>query len=220
VKHKIPIPTIKRFPSYLRLMKQYNEEGRETISATILAKDLGLNPIQVRKDLSFSGIEGKPKVGFKVTELIESLTNSLGWDNVSDAIIIGAGNLGKALISYEGFENYGFQIVAAFDKDPAKDGLKVGKVEVRPLVKMEEYIIENRINIAILAVPVPQAQVSAELLVKCGIKAIWSFVPTDLRLPSRIALQRTDLATHFAVLAQKLQTKIDNKENLPESEDW
>lgn len=219
MKHKIPIPTIKRFPSYLRLMKKYNEEGRSTISATILAKDLGLNPIQVRKDLSFSGIEGKPKVGFKVVELIESLTNSLGWDNVTDAIILGAGNLGKALISYEGFENYGFQIVAAFDKNPEKQGLKVGKVEVKPLVKMEEYIIENRINIAILAVPVTQAQVTAELLVKCGIKAIWSFVPTDLRLPNRIAVQRTDLATSFAVLAQKLKTKIDNKEILPES-DW
>lgn len=219
MKHKIPIPTIKRFPSYLRLMKKYNEEGRDTISATILAKDLGLNPIQVRKDLSFSGIEGKPKVGFKVGELIESLTNSLGWDNVTDAIILGAGNLGKALISYEGFENFGFQIVAAFDKNPEKEGLKVGKIEVKPLVKMEEYIIENRINIAILAVPVPQAQVTAELLVKCGIKAIWTFVPTDLRLPSRIAVQRTDLATSFAVLAQKLKTKIDNKEILPES-DW
>jgi redox-sensing transcriptional repressor len=200
-------------------MKKYNEEGRDTISATILAKDLGLNPIQVRKDLSFSGIEGKPKVGFKVTELIESLTNSLGWDNVTDAIILGAGNLGKALIAYEGFENYGFQIVAAFDKNPEKDGLKVGKIEVKPLVKMEEYIIENRINIAILAVPVTQAQVTAELLVKCGIKAIWSFVPVDLMLPSRIAVQRTDLATSFAVLAQKLKTKIDNKETLPET-DW
>lgn len=219
MKHKIPIPTIKRFPSYLRLMKKYNEEGRNTISATILAKDLGLNPIQVRKDLSFSGIEGKPKVGFKVVELIESLTNSLGWDNVTDAIILGAGNLGKALIAYEGFENYGFQIVAAFDKNPEKEGLTVGKVKVRSLVKMEEYIIENRINIAILAVPVAQAQVTAELLVKCGIKAIWSFVPLDLRLPSRIAVQRTDLATSFAVLAQKLKTKIDNKETLPES-DW
>lgn len=220
MKHKIPIPTIKRFPSYLRWMKKYKEEGRDTISATTLAQDLRLNPIQVRKDLSFSGIEGKPKVGFKVDELIDALTNTLGWDNVTDAILVGAGNLGKALISYEGFNNYGFRIVAAFDKDPSKKELQVGNLNIKPLEKLEEYIINNRINIAILAVPVSQAQITSELLVKCGIKAIWSFVPIDLKLPERIAVQRTDLATHFAVLAAKLRTKIDNKEVLPKEGDW
>ena len=109
----IPIPTIKRLPSYLRLLKAYREEGMEMISATLLADELGLKPIQVRKDISCTGIEGKPKVGFSVNGLIDAIIEALGWDNATDAILVGVGHLGSALARYEGFENYGLKIAAA-----------------------------------------------------------------------------------------------------------
>jgi redox-sensing transcriptional repressor len=208
MKHRIPIPTIKRFPSYIRLIKQYKENGLTSVSATTLANDLRLNPIQVRKDLAFSGIEGKPKVGFSIDELLVALIEALGWNNSSDAILIGAGNLGSALVGYKGFENYGLRIVAAFDKKEDIVGKTIGKLTVKPLTELEEYVLLNGISIAILTVPANQAQTCAQLLVKCGIQAIWSFAPKDLTLPENIAVQRTDLATQFAVLSAKLRSNI------------
>ena len=173
----IPIPTIKRFPSYLRLLKGYREEGMQTVSATVLAEELGLKPIQVRKDISCTGIEGKPKVGFTVIKLIDAIIHTLGWDNATDAILIGAGHLGSALARYEGFESYGLKIVAAFDIDPSKCGAFLGEVPVFPLDEVSQYIEENHVNIGVLAVPAVQAQEVAELLVSCGILAIWYFAP-------------------------------------------
>jgi redox-sensing transcriptional repressor len=220
MKHKIPIPTIKRFPSYIRLIKQYKENGLKSVSATTLANDLRLNPIQVRKDLAFSGIEGKPKVGFSIDELQFALIESLGWNNSTDAILIGAGNLGSALVGYKGFENYGLKIVAAFDKKEEVIGKAIGELSVKPLTALEEYILLNGISIAILTVPASQAQTCAELLVKCGIQAIWSFVPKDLCLPENIAVQRTDLATQFAVLSAKLRSNIIKDKNNPNLALW
>jgi redox-sensing transcriptional repressor len=182
------------------------------ISATFLATDLQLNPIQVRKDIALTGIEGKPKIGFSVNALIISLTNALGWNNTSDAILIGAGNLGKALLGYEGFSSYGLRIVGAFDKDPQKIGTEASGLVIRPLEELEAYVIDNRINIAIIAVPARQAQTVATLLVKCGVIALWNFAPVHLQLPDGIVVQRTDLASHFAALSEKMRRALDEKE--------
>lgn len=219
-KRGIPIPTIKRFPSYLRLLRQYLEEGKEMVSATTLAEELGLKPIQVRKDISCTGIEGKPKVGFIITYLIEAIVHTLGWDNATDAVLIGAGHLGSALARYEGFESYGLKIVAAFDIDKDKCGTKLGEVPVFPLESLKAYIKENHVNIGVVAVPAIQAQGIAELLVDCGIVAIWNFAPKDLKLPENVVVQRTDLATSFAVLSAKVKRKIANDELSGEVDEW
>lgn len=203
----IPIPTVKRFPSYLRILKQNKAAGITHISATTLAEELGLKPIQVRKDISCTGIEGKPKVGFEIDELIASITHVLGWDNTTDALIVGAGNMGKALAQYSGFENYGLRIVAMFDKAPAKIGQKCGSLTILPIDSINQYIKMHRIAIAVIAVPAASAQSVADLLVKCGIRAIWNFAPKDLKLPDDVVMQRTDLATSFAVLSVKLRKK-------------
>ncbi|MGE4584003.1 MAG: redox-sensing transcriptional repressor Rex [Sphaerochaeta sp.] len=216
----IPIPTIKRFPSYLRLLKGYHEQGLEMVSATMLAEELGLKPIQVRKDISCTGIEGKPKVGFTVTKLIDAIIHTLGWDNATDAILIGAGHLGSALARYEGFETYGLKIVAAFDIDKQKWGSKLGEVPVFPLDSLKQYIEENHVNIAVLAVPAAQAQEVSELVVECGILAIWNFAPKDLKLPERVVVQRTDLATSFAVLSAKVKRKMSKEQLLSEEDEW
>ena len=205
LRSSISIPTIKRFPSYLRILRQYEEAGHDWVSATKLADELGLKPIQVRKDMSCTGVEGRPKVGFEIALLIRAITHCLGWDNSTDALVVGAGHLGSALARYEGFESYGLRIVAMFDRDPGKCGKKMGDVDVLPLEKLQMFIKENRINIAAIAVPANQAQAVADLLIKCGIKAIWNFAPKDLKIPPGVVLQRTDLATSFAVLSAKLR---------------
>ena len=129
----IPIPTIKRFPSYLRILKQAKDSGKKYISATTLAEELDLNPIQVRKDISSTGIEGKPKIGFDIEELTQYITHVLGWDNTSDALIVGAGNLGSAIARYDGFASYGLKIVAVFDKSAEKIGTTIGSFTVKSM---------------------------------------------------------------------------------------
>lgn len=205
----VPIPTVKRFPSYLRILRQCQSEGMEFISATILAEELGLKPIQVRKDISYTGIEGKPKVGFVVDELIDYITHSLGWDNATKALIVGVGNLGKAITMYEGFAAYGLSIVAAFDKDPNKIGTKVGSLTVLSTDELKSFIESSGISIAVITVPASSAQSVADDLVSYGIKGIWNFAPKDLKIPSDVVMQRTDLATSFAVLSVKMRALFE-----------
>ena len=199
----ISIPTIKRFPSYLRLLRQYRAEGQQWISATILAGELGLTPIQVRKDMAGTGVEGKPKVGFEIDALIAAIVQNLGWDTATEAILIGAGHLGVALSRYEGFASYGLSIVAVFDSDPEKFGRPIGKTIVYPMSELKDFVTSRGITIAVITVPSEAAQEVADTLVDAGIKAIWNFAPKDLRLPAEVVLQRTDLATSFAVLSAK-----------------
>ncbi len=214
--NRIPIPTVKRLPSYLRLLKQAKDNGNRYISATELADELSLKPIQVRKDISSTGIEGKPRVGFDIDELIDTINHVLGWDNPTEAVIIGAGHLGSALAAYGGFSVYGLRIAAIFDKDPAKIGQKAGELRVQAIDTINQYIASHGVAIAVLAVPASQAQAAADMLIKCGIKGIWNFAPKDLKVPDGIVLQRTDLATSFAVLSIKLRKKFSEDDYLME----
>lgn len=204
---RISMPSVRRFPSYLRILMQNREAGHKTISATQLAEELGLTPIQVRKDLASTGIEGRPKVGFSIEELISSITHALGWDNLTEALIVGAGNLGSALAAYDGFSAYGLRIVAIFDKDPSKIGKRIGDLTVLPVDGINQYIKNNRVTIAVIAVPANQAQATADMLVKCGIRGIWNFAPKNLKVPEDVVMQRTDLAASFAVLSVLLRRK-------------
>ena len=204
---RISMPSVRRFPSYLRILMQNREAGHKTISATQLAEELGLTPIQVRKDLASTGIEGRPKVGFSIDELISSITHALGWDNLTEALIVGAGNLGSALAAYNGFSAYGLRIVAIFDKDPSKIGKRIGDLTVLPVDGINQYIKNNRVTIAVIAVPANQAQATADMLVKCGIRGIWNFAPKNLKVPEDVVMQRTDLAASFAVLSVLLRRK-------------
>lgn len=209
----LPIPTVKRFPSYLRILHQFHERGEKYISATILADELGLKPIQVRKDISYTGIEGKPKVGFEIKALVKILNHVLGWDNTNEAIIIGSGNLGSALAGYNGFRAYGLSMVGLFDNDIAKVGRKVGALTIQSVEELPNFIREHRIVIAVIAVPANVAQKVADDIISLGIKAIWNFAPIDLKVPSSVALQRTDLATALAVLSVKMQNKLEIAED-------
>ena len=216
---RIPLPSIRRFPSYLRILMQSREMGIKNISATQLASELGLTSIQVRKDLASSGIEGKPKIGFSVEELIVAITHSLGWDNSTEALIVRAGNLGSAIAAYNGFSAYGLKIVAVFDKDPRKIGTRIGGLEVLPVDTINQYIKSNRVTIAVIAVPANQAQATADMLVKCGIRGIWNFAPKNLKVPEDVVMQRTDLAASFAVLSVMLRRKYREETECNEEND-
>lgn len=215
---RIPLPSIRRFPSYLRILMQKKDAGERDISATLLAHELGLTAIQVRKDLASTGVEGRPKVGFSIEELVVAITHSLGWDNAAEALIIGAGNLGSALAAYNGFSAYGLSIAAIFDKDPGKIGKRIGHLTVLPVDTVNQYIKSHRVTIAVLAVPANQAQAAADMLVKCGIRGIWNFAPVNLRVPEDVVMQRTDLAASFAVLSVMLQRKYREETEGEESD--
>ncbi len=200
----IPSPAVRRLCLYLRELEGFLQQDRQTVSSKQLGLALGLTDAQVRKDLAYFGQFGYPGVGYRVDELIARIRSILGTDRTWHALLVGAGNLGRALLSYRGFFKKGFQIVAAFDHDPQKIGARVGNppgLVVSPVEQVGEVIARHDIQIAILCVPVEAAQVLADRLVACGIKGILNFAPASLNLPEDVALISVDLALHFEQLA-------------------
>lgn len=198
-------PTIKRLPSYLHVVEAAFNDGREYISGTVIAEELELEPIQVRKDLAATGIIGKPRIGFPVKELIDAINSFLDWNNVHKAILVGAGHLGSALLGYNEFPRHGLRLVAAFDPDPAKVGTTISNVPIYGLDEMTTQVRERGIEMAILTVPSPHAQAVADLLVSCGIRAIWNFTNVKIKVPEQIVVQKEDLSSGYAVLSVKMK---------------
>lgn len=205
--------TVARLPVYLRYLKDKRADGVENVSSTSIAEALRLNPVQVRKDLALvSPTPGTPKLGFAVDELIGSIESFFGCDNVNDAILVGAGGLGSTLLSYEGFKNYGLNIVAAFDVDERLVGKALGGVPVLSLDKLPGALERLKIRLGILTVPKSAAQSCADLMVKSGIRAIWNFAPTHLTVPERVAVKNEDLAASLAVLSRTLSDLLKEEE--------
>ncbi len=204
----IPEPSLRRLPIYYQYLKeQASLKKSEYISCTQIANDLHLIPIQVRKDIEAVGISGKPKIGYNISSMIEDIESFLGWNNVSDAFLVGAGHLGQALLGYQGFKDYGLNIVAAFDMDEKKIGNKIVNIKVVSIKKMSEMIKRMNIKIGIITVPALFAQEIADIMVNSGIKAIWNFAPAKIKVPSDIAVQHENLASSLAVLSNKLRTR-------------
>jgi redox-sensing transcriptional repressor len=197
-------PTVRRLPLYLRILKQAEDAGKENISSTYIAKELKLESIQVRKDLASMGITGQPGIGFTVKSLIRAIEHFLGWDNPTDAFVVGAGNLGAALAGYEGFGEYNLNIIAAFDIDPAKVGSEISGKKVFHIAKLAEHIQRMHIKIAILTLPSAAAQQITNIMVEAGIKAIWNFTSLKLNVPEDVFVERIDLAASLAVLSNKI----------------
>lgn len=197
------LPSVRRLPIYLNYLQQLEASGRDVVSSNHLAEKLGYDAIQVRKDLSITGVVGKPKVGYFVPSLIKAIEDFLGWDNNTDAFIVGAGNLGSALLGYDGFKRYGLNIVAAFDADEGKVGRIVHGKEILPIEKLENLAQRMRVHMGIIAVPAEAAQTVADLMVSAGVTAIWNFTPVRLNVPSSVVVQNEDLASGLAVLSVK-----------------
>ncbi len=199
-----PEPTLRRLPVYLYYLEKVREEGIINISAPTIGKDLKCDPTQVVKDLAVTGIKGKPRVGYNTFELIHTLEDYLGFNRTNEAFLVGAGNLGSALMSYQAYQSLGIKLVAAFDTDKKKIGLHVGSTYVLEYQKL--FSLASRLNVKIGVVTTPNdvAQQVAEDLVKCGIKAIWNFTSVILDLPENIIIQNTSLSTNVAVLLRRL----------------
>ncbi|MEG1985887.1 MAG: redox-sensing transcriptional repressor Rex [Clostridia bacterium] len=197
--------TLQRLPSYFRFLKELHSQGIESVSSTVIADKFKMNSVSVRKDLAcVSADGGKPKTGFNVGELILKISSFLGYDNVDDAILVGVGKLGSALLGYKGFGNYGLNIVASFDVD---DNIINGNdkgFKVFNISKLPNLVNRLKIKIGIITVPAESAQDVCDLMINSGIKAIWNFSPTQLVVPNNIAIKNEDIAASLAILSQKL----------------
>jgi redox-sensing transcriptional repressor len=191
-------------PSYLRILKDLVATDQKTVSATLLAKALGFEPIVVRKDFDPLPVTGKSGVGYDVHELIKAIEDHLGWNNITDAFLVGTGNLGSALLGYRGFEQYGVKIVLAFDVDPAKTHQTINDVHVLPIDEFSAMAERMKVQIGILAVPAEFAQAIADKMIQAGICGIWNFAPVKLTVPENVVVQNEDLAEGLAVLSVKL----------------
>ena len=201
---------LKRLPGYLSYLKSIPEGSSPYISATGLANALGMGEVQVRKDLAMVSDGGRPKIGYLRESLIEDISQFLGYDNTTDAILVGAGKLGQALLGYSGFDAYGLNILAAFDAQPTADATEDGK-PIYPMSHMETFCRANKVLMGIITVPARYAQQVCDQLVACGIKAIWNFAPTHLDVPANILVQNENMATSLAVLSMHLQAQIKEK---------
>jgi len=205
---EISRPSLQRLPIYLRYLKSLHAGAPSNISATTLAAALNMGEVQVRKDLAAVSSLGKPKIGYMVSKLIAELETYLGYDDVSDAVIIGAGKLGKALLDYSGFSQYGINIVAAFDMDDSVVGKTDSNKSIFPLSKFEDFCKRLKIRIGIITVPAGCAQSVCDLMIENGILAIWNFAPVHLSVPPAILVQNENMASSLALLSKHLAEQI------------
>lgn len=197
----VPQAVVNRLSLYLRELQHLVRDGNETASSTQIGKLLGFTDAQVRKDLAYFGPFGYPGVGYRCQELIDAIKKILGTNQVWPVVLIGSGNLGRALLGYRGFGNQGFRVVAAFDTDAAKVGRKIDGIDVLPLDDLQKTIESQHIRIAILAVPSPAAQAVAEKLVEAGISGILNFAPVTLTVSKEVHVVGVDLAIELEQLA-------------------
>ena len=200
--------TLGRLPEYLEYLKK---SSSEYISSSKIAKDLFLGEVQVRKDLNKVCGAGRPRIGYLTLDLISSIENCLGKEVINHAIIIGAGKLGMALLNYQGFEEYGIKISAAFDKDESKIN---ESINIYSLSKINEYCKNNIIQIGIIAVPTNSAQEVLDILIKNDIKAIWNFAPCKLKCPDNVIFIQENLALSLAHLNNQLNSKLRGKNEI------
>lgn len=197
--------TLRRLPTYLTYLKSLPPNGPPHISATAIAAALGMGEVQVRKDLASVCDAGKPRVGYGLSGLIGRLEEVLGYHDVADAVLVGAGKLGMALLDYTGFSEYGLNIVAGFDADPAKERhTNVGK-PIFPMGKLGNLCKRLNIRIGVITVPAGAAQAVCDQMVASGIQAILSFAPTHLAVPPGVLVQQENIAASLAVLANHLK---------------
>jgi redox-sensing transcriptional repressor len=200
----VNLPTVRRLPSYLYLLRPLRDAACAHVSGTYLAQQLKLDPVQVRKDLEVTGIVGRPRIGFPVEALIRAIEEYLGWHNTAEAFLVGVGSLGTALLGYEGFTLHGLRIIAAFDHDLSKTGREVHGTLVLPMTKLPDLAQRLHVRIGIIAVPAGAAQAVADQLVDARLTGIWNFAHTVLQVPPHVIVQNEDLSVGLAVLSKRL----------------
>lgn len=207
----IPKMALRRLPKYLSYLRRLNNDGKEFVSASKIGEVLDVQHTQVRKDIALTGAQGVPKRGHKVKELIKKIEEFLGWDNTEDAFLVGAGNIGKALVGYSGFsEKGGIRIVSVFESDNRKVGQSINGIKVLPISKLVNLLKRMKIKIGIIATPASVAQEVADQLIAGGALAIWNFAPIHLDVPEGIIVENFDMYSSLGALSRKLKERISS----------
>ena len=200
----IPTPAVYRLSFYLRQLEAFQRAEKDTTNSKQLGDALGYSDAQVRKDLAYFGQFGHPGRGYKVEELIAQLRKILGTDKVLNVLLVGAGNLGRALIAYRGFLRKGFKLAAIFDADERKVGQAFGELTVSSMDKLASVAAEHNIKLAIMSVPGEAAQAVTDKLVAAGIRGILNFAPVSISTPPDVSVQGVDLAVQLEQLSFKM----------------
>ena len=209
---KISRPVMERLPVYLHYLKSLSEKP-EYISSTVIARALRLGEVQVRKDLGIVSGAGKPKVGYGTTELIRSLEEFLGYNSTLHAVIVGAGNLGRALIRNSMFEKRGVDILGMFDSDHAMAGTTVAGVTIYDLATLEDFCQRVPVDIAVLTLPKEDVPAVAERLVKCGVKGLWNYMGVELDYSrDDIIIENVHLGDSLMILNYEICRKMQEDE--------
>ena len=215
-KKAVPIPTLERLATYLRYLIDLEQASIETISSAEIEEQTGINAAQFRKDLShFYSLNeigktgtgfGKPGVGYNVSELQSRIAKILKIDREQRVILVGAGNLGSALVGYPGLQEHRFNLVAVFDNNFGKIGRPLWNLQIHDVTQIQEVNLELKARIGILAVPAPAAQHVADLMVSAGIHAILNFAPVILRVPPHVFVRNVSFLQELAVLSYHLSS--------------
>jgi len=202
--YKVPEPTLRRLPWYLAYTQLVLNEGELNISSTQIAKNIDVDASVVAKDLSYVQVSGKTRVGYDVKELVNVLKDFLGFTNSHKAFLFGVGSLGGALMHDNGLEQFGLELVAAFDVKHELTGTNINKIPIHHLDRFIELQKKTNINIGILTVPVDKAQDVSDIMIAGGIQAIWNFTPFRIRVPKNVIVQNTSIYAHLAVMFNRL----------------
>jgi redox-sensing transcriptional repressor len=200
----VPEPTVRRLSYYVVYLQELYEKGLHTISSTQIADELSFDPTQVRKDLQYTGIMGQPKIGFDIAPTIQAIKACLHWQECEGAFLVGSGNLGKAIMNYDGIKDLGIRFVAAFDNDPMKIGSFINGIEILDIERLPVLAKIMKVKVAVLAAPVEEAQECADFIIKSGINAIWNLLPCRIKAPENIIIEEAHMLQSLAVLTSKL----------------
>ena len=204
----LTIQALKRMPYYLQYLKHIQECGRTVVSASAIADELGLSNILVRKDIeAVSSKKGRPRAGFEVDPLIRDIEEYMGCHTIKEAVLVGVGSLGKALLRSAEFEKYGFRIAGAFDAKRSLIHKRIDGVEVMSMIRLKEFCLLRNIRIGIITVPAEAAQSVADELVEGGVQGIWNFALVRLSVPPDVFVLNEDLACSLAMLSQYLRSE-------------
>lgn len=203
----IPEPALRRLPWYLAYVRLLRERGVEHVSSTGIARGINVDASQIAKDLSFLDIKGKTRIGYEVALLEHKLEEFLGFRKRHRAAIIGVGSLGRALMQDSGLTNYGLEIVAGFDVDPAKTGTCLEGLPIHNVSELAVKARELGVEIGIVTVPVEYAQEAADSIIEAGLKAIWNFTPCRIQAPEGIVITNTSIYAHLAVMYNRMLSR-------------
>lgn len=214
----LPEPTIRRLPWYLSYVRMLDNLHVEYVSSTQISKELNVQSSQIAKDLSFLNVRGKTRIGYEVPHLLKELEDFLGFNKHHDAVVIGTGSLGTALMQDHGLVNYGLNIVAGFDVRPDVIGENIGGLPVYAIEHLGEWQKEHGVSIAILTVPVENAQAVADLAIASGMTALWNFTPYRIKAPADVVIANTSIYAHLAIIYNRMHlTNVDTEQDKDKS---